>query len=114
MAAVTSSPLLYLFNAHAGRATGGIMKDRVLPFDLGILSNRGDSVLYFKIVEYGFVWHAKGDSVGVPGYRLTELPEFCCYGGYEPYKFQPTEREYHLLMAGETTALATELEAQTG
>lgn len=100
---------LMLFSAHAGNFTGGIMKGRVLPFDLGVVSQVGTSVLYFRIVEYGFLWHAKGDLLGKPGYRLSKLPEFCCYGGYEQYKFQPSGREYHLLMAGETVSLAAEL-----
>lgn len=95
---------LVIFDAAAGELTGGVMKNRVLPLDVGIVVREDVSVLYFKIVEYGFF-------VGRTerrGYRVAPLPDFPCYGGYSDYAFQPTDREYHLLMAGETVTLSAQ------
>lgn len=75
------------------------MRDRLLDGDLAmVLSHAGDAFWDYVLVEHGsWIRHGKENR---HGYRLIGESRFGAYVLGTPFKYQPTEREYHLLVAG--------------
>jgi hypothetical protein len=81
------------------------MRGRLLDGDLLFrLKPSGDCFFQYRLVQHGFIIGATNR----PGYRLIKESEFGAYDLGTSYRYQPTEREMHLLLANETTSLDAE------
>lgn len=84
-----------------GRVGNCWMKGRLKDGDLIIATGHsGDCFWTYCLVEHG--------SVNVEGRQLYKVIPESSFGAYvlgEPYPSQPTEREVHLLLAGESVPL---------
>ena len=86
------------------------MKGRLLVGDLVMcLSHAGDCFWRYCIVghEHPLDPFSDHEYYG-DGYRLIRCTEFGSYTIGSRYKWQPNEREFHLLMAGERVTLESE------
>lgn len=61
----------------------------------------GDCFFEYQLVEGGS-WMQLAANLGLPAYRICEGGAFGAYEMGELLPQQPSEREWHLLMAGET------------
>lgn len=83
------------------------MKGRLLDGDLAmVVQHSGDCFWTYQLVEN----HTVNGSTHKRGYRLLPKSEFGAYVLGEKYKFQPTTREMHLLMAGEYISMDADSE----
>lgn len=91
------------------------MNGRLKKGDLAmVLSHSGDCFFDYALVATKF-WINDGKEYrpDLPmrhGYRLIQESKFGAYTLGTTYKYQPTTREYHLLMAGETTTMEADQE----
>lgn len=84
------------------------MRGRILDGDLAmVVAHAGDYFWSYKLVNYGWIFGG-GPYKNRIGYNLIEASEFGAYVTGQPYKYQPTTREMHLLLAGEKVALDAE------
>lgn len=89
------------------------MRGRLLEGDVAmVVRHSGDSYYTYKLVNFG----ATAGDGRYRGRCLYQLIDASAFGAYElgtPYAYQPTEREIHLLLAGESIALDAR-DAETG
>lgn len=86
-----------------GRVGNCWMRGRLREGDLVTpISHSGDCFWQWQLIngEGPFTYHARG-AVG-PGFKINAGVRFGGYCMGELLAHQPTDREYHLLMAGET------------
>jgi hypothetical protein len=84
------------------------MKGRLKDGDLAMcIKHSGDCFWYYQLVDNDFSFYPQFDIDKKlrRGYRLIKESNFGAYTLGDAYEFQPTDREFHLLMAGERTAL---------
>ena len=106
-------------NAHVGQLVAlsakdnnrlGIvwMKGRILDGDLAmVVSHAGDCYWQYKLINHG-AWlcgKSRGAYENRIGFQLIDGSEFGAYTIGEPYQYQLTAREIHLLLAGECIPL---------
>ena len=81
------------------------MRGRLLDGDLAMcVAHAGDCFWRYQLVEHGFTIGCTGRK----GYKLLDGAKFGAYVLGEPLEWQPTEREMHLLLAGEMVSLDAE------
>lgn len=101
--------MLLLLNEKDLKRVGNCwMKGRLMLEDLVMcLKNTGDSFYEYCLVEHHVVLH-QGNKEGI-GYKAILESKFSAYSLSTPYYIQPTEREAHLLVAGEQTHLEADV-----
>jgi hypothetical protein len=87
------------------------MKGRLLDGDLAMAVRwSGDCFWYYRLIEFSPNRRfGDGPYKGQCVYRLIAGSEFGAYVIGAPYELQPTDREKHLLLAGESIGLAAGL-----
>lgn len=68
------------------------------------IEHAGDCFWHYALVRHDFTLARTGRQ----GYELIIGSKFGAYVLGEPYEFQPSAREFHLLMAGEITSLESQ------
>lgn len=103
--------LLVIAEKDFSRVGNCWMKGRLKVGDLILcMKHAGDCFWKYAIVENHFTLA----STGRQGYLLVAASAFGAYTLGTPYEFQPTTREFHLLMAGETISLDSQADWATG
>ena len=85
------------------------MRGRLHDGDLAMaVSLSGDCFWTYMLVRHDYSIFHPATKFIVPGYKLIKESSFGAYVMGTPYQFQPSEREFHLLMAGEDVSLQEE------
>jgi hypothetical protein len=106
---IRAGQLFLVHKCHFDRVGNCWMKGRLLEGDLIIsIKHSGDSFWDYQLVEHNTIKPPTYQR----GYRLIPQSTFGAYTMGDLYKFQPTDREMHLLMAGEYITLSADSESR--
>jgi hypothetical protein len=93
------------------------MKGRLREGDLvAPVAHTGDAFYSYQLVEGG-TWFTLGRNPGVPAYQIPQGLVGVTFGAYalgSKLDAQPTQREWHMLMAGEAVNFTRTYEAPSG
>lgn len=121
---VQDKTIYVLTEEDLGRVGNCWMQDRLFVGDLVTpIQLSGDCFYYYQLIEGGDAGsrgttkgHLRHTSVnngkGLHCYNICKGAVFGAYAMGTPFEFQPTEREWHLLMAGEHVTFSEHIDVE--